>query len=496
MRIAIVGVSIEIMLACPVRTGREALQEYSAQAMLDGDLWMIRGMLARLAEAADTQAVPLHWTTALPGGPMTEDAYASVKCRTLRLLAEHGPFAGILVANHGALEVEGLDCDADTDFVMAIRRLAGPDVPIGVALDLHGDMTPELLQATTVFSVLRTAPHRDDRQTGYRVADQLIRVLKTGIRPRKAAVSIPILAPGEVAVTSLTPGRELYGALPSYDAKPGMIEANILLGFAWNDLPRTAVTALAVSDGDADVARAEALDLAARIWSQRGEFRLRMETAEVDAGLALAARCPERPVLLSDSGDNTTAGAAGDLTLVLQAALDHPDIDDPVVAGITAPRTVAALIAAGVGRSVAIELGAEHVSRPESHRRVTATVEACGETLLLGGFQPYRSQEAAWARVRIGRIVATFHALPIGITTPHHFEAMGIHPTAHKAYVVKLGYLHPQLEDSAARHILLLSDGTSQLDMTRLTWKRLHRPAYPLDRDFEWTPEAGLYGDR
>jgi microcystin degradation protein MlrC len=72
---------------------------------------------------------------------------------------------------------------------------------------------------------------------------------------------------------------------------------------------------------------------------------------------------------------------------------------------------------------------------------------------------------------------------------------MGIDPLAHKAYVVKLGYLHPQLEDIRGRHILLMSDGTSQLDMTRLPWKVLPRPTYPLDPDMDWTAEANLYGD-
>jgi microcystin degradation protein MlrC len=54
-----------------------------------------------------------------------------------------------------------------------------------------------------------------------------------------------------------------------------------------------------------------------------------------DEGLACAARCAERPVFVLDSGDNTTAGAAGDLTLVLQAALDRPETGDMVITGIT-----------------------------------------------------------------------------------------------------------------------------------------------------------------
>lgn len=196
MRVAIVGFSVEIMLASPVETGLPVLQHFTPEQMRHGDVWMVRGVLARLAEEADIEAVPLYWATALPGGPTTPDAYALVKDKTLQLLRENGPFDGIVVVNHGALEVEGLDRDADTDFVSAIRAQAGADMPIAIALDLHGDMTPELLAAGTVFSVLRTAPHRDDKETGYRAADQLIRVIRQGLKPRKAAVRIPMPIPG------------------------------------------------------------------------------------------------------------------------------------------------------------------------------------------------------------------------------------------------------------------------------------------------------------
>ena len=56
-------------------------------------------------------------------------------------------------------------------------------------------------------------------------------------------------------------------------------------------------------------------------------------------------------------------------------------------------------------------------------------------------------------------------------------------------------HLYLRLEDISGRRILLLSDGTSQLDMTRLLWARLPRPTHPLDRDITWTPQNGLYGD-
>jgi microcystin degradation protein MlrC len=131
-----------------------------------------------------------------------------------------------------------------------------------------------------------------------------------------------------------------------------------------------------ISETDADLAKATALDLTARIWDQRQEIQLRMETAETAEGLLRAAHCSERPIYVSDSGDNTTAGAPGDLTLVLQAALDLPEIADIAIPGITAPKTLQSLLAAGIGNSVEIEFGSEHLSRAQTRRKVTKQVDS------------------------------------------------------------------------------------------------------------------------
>ncbi|WP_319518522.1 M81 family metallopeptidase [uncultured Martelella sp.] len=493
LRIAIVGLSVEALIGSPLKTDSDAMQTYRAKELPENNLWLVRGILARIEEERDVEAVPLLWSTALPGGALTLANYEQIKAETCALLKENGPFDGVVIANHGALEVDDLHVQADGDYLAAVRATIGPDVPVSVALDLHGHITPEMLENATVFSALRTAPHRDDKQTGYRACHQLLRVIRTGIRPKTAAVHIPILIAGEQAITPQTPGAHLYASLPAYDSRDGIMEANIMVGFAFNDRPWTGMTAIATSDGDLEQAKAAALDLARDIWNRRDDFILRMETASIEDGLLMAAETTEKPVYVSDSGDNTTAGAPGDLTTVLQAALKDPRLGNAVFAGIYAPELVAQALAAGKGASIDFELGAEHISLPGGRMKVTGTIEGYGAELVLGGFQPYRSAEGGWAAIRIGDVIATFHNLPIGITTPAHFRAMGIDPVAHSYYVVKLGYLHPQIQDIAARHILLLTGGTVDLNLAARDWKHVPRPVYPVDPTMDWSPESGLY---
>lgn len=494
-RIAIVGVSVEALIESPFKTDTDAMQTYRGEELPANNLWLIRGALARLAEEADVEAVPLFWATALPGGSLTRPNYEAIREETCALLRQHGPFQGVLVANHGALEVDGMNIQADADYLQAVRDTVGQEVPIAVALDLHGHMTEQMLKAGTVFSALRTAPHRDDKQTGYRAAHQLLRVLRTGIKPKTAAVHIPILSAGEQAITTQEPGGSLYAALPGFDSRDGIMEANILVGFAFNDRPWTGMTALVTSDGDADVATAGALDLAQMIWNRRDAFVLRMVTADMLPGLLMAAESDVRPVYVSDSGDNSTAGAPGDLTGVLQAILADQRLGNSVVAGIYAPKLVTQALAAGTGSTIEFELGAEHISAPGTRLKVSGQVMGCGPQLVLGGFQPYRSAEGGWACIKIGTVLATFHNLPIGITTPAHFRAMGIDPMEHAFYVVKLGYLHPQIEDIAARHILLLTEGTVSLNLAAREWRWVKRPVYPVDRAIDWSPASGLYSN-
>jgi len=480
-RIAIAGISIECLERSPVRACYEDFDIHRGEQLFDQGLSFIPGMVDRLKAEAGVQICPLLWAGALPNGLVEAGAYARLKGEILARLEAEGPFDGVIISGHGALEVEGLGRHGETDYITAVRRVIGPRVPLGIAFDLHGNITAEIARAGTVFDALRTAPHVDHHETGWRTADQLLAVIQKGLNPPNAFVPVPILISGEQAVTSQEPARSLYAGLKTYDAVPGMLDVLLMVGFAFNDLPWCSMSVLATHANDGAAAAKAARELAGQVWSRRKEFVLSMETAPVKEGVqrALAAVQAQRPVYLSDSGDNVTAGATGDTTLVLRELLEQ-HAADAVVAGIFAPQTVHTCRAAGLGASVDLPIGAEQRSLPCEPLTVPAVVEGLG------------ADEGGWARLRIEGVTATFHTRRVGITTRQQFHQLGIDSQTHAIYVVKLGYLFPELAEIAGRHILLLSPGVAGLDFPSQQWVRVPRPIYPLEAGMTWEADSTI----
>jgi hypothetical protein len=53
VRLAIAGISVEVRLNLTARDGDAAVQHYDADALREGDLWLVRGVLEGLVEDSD-----------------------------------------------------------------------------------------------------------------------------------------------------------------------------------------------------------------------------------------------------------------------------------------------------------------------------------------------------------------------------------------------------------------------------------------------------------
>ena len=54
--------------------------------------------------------------------------------------------------------------------------------------------------------------------------------------------------------------------------------------------------------------------------------------------------------------------------------------------------------------------------------------------------------------------------------------------------VIKLGYLMAPLHEIAPREILALTPGYADMELSRLPYRYVTRPIFPLDTDFPWHP--------
>ncbi len=470
MRIAIAGLAHETNTFSTLPTTYDDFRAARGEALLTTPPWQ--------QEQAQHTLFPTCVAHASPSGLVTEDAFTRYLTEMLDGIRSALPLDGVLLHLHGAMEVERIG-DGETAILRAVRDLIGPGPLIAVTLDLHANLAPEVVALSDIVTAYRTAPHRDVAATRERGARLLLDSLRSGVRPVTRMVKLPLLVAGEAAVTEVEPAASLYARLPHCDALPGVLTSSILIGCAWTDSPYTSVSTV-VTGTDAAVAATAAHRLAAEVWQVRDRFAIDSPTAPVDEAIRMAYASSVRPVFISDSGDNPTAGAAGDVPVFL-ARLVELDARDVLVAGMPAPDAVTACFAAGTGSRVSVELGGQLDRTSGYPYRAEVTVKRLVPEVT--GIPPR-------ALVSIGGVDVVLQNDRLPFTEMRHFHTMGVNPADYKAVVVKLGYLFPELRDYAPAHIMALSPGFGDQRLDRLPYRRLRRPIYPLDPDTQWSAAA------
>jgi len=440
------------------------------------------GIVATLQARSDVTLVPSVTAHAMPGGVVERGAFETLKGALLE--AAHD-VDGACIFLHGAMRAEGVDY-AENDILTALRAKLGPDVPIMIALDMHANIVAETARTVEAMVAYHTAPHDDTYETGAKAAEMLLRRLDGG-RLAMGFAKVPFLLPGEKAETSVGAMREMMQVVAGLEAQPGIVSASLMNGHCWADVPDIGVIAVVVTDGDAALAQAEADRLVAAFWARRADFDFHTEAYPVDEAVRVAMAAPESTVFLSDSGDNPGAGGTTDVTAVLESLLRQgagSQSAGVVVASIWDAESVAACIAAGVGREVSLEIGGKLDTRHSKPLPVTGVVRLISDgDYYWGGVRaPERLAH------RGDTVVLTVEGVDVILTAerqsyvePAQFHSLGIDPLAYKIVVPKRGYLTTPLQAISPRSILAVSPGVTNCDVRQLDYRRVQRPMYPLD---------------
>jgi microcystin degradation protein MlrC len=345
-RILIAECMQEISSFNPLQSGYDHFsvqrgEELYRQANLNS---AIGGALAVFRDASGVAIVPAYSARAGSAGLLSAAGWQRLSEEFVAsVVANLADIDGIYVSLHGAMGADG-ELDPEGFLLAQIRRLAGPQMPIVISLDLHGILTDRMLRQIDGLTIYHTYPHVDFADTGARAARLLLRLMARPTRCVIARVVIPALVRGDELITKSGCYGDLVRDCQRIERDGTALAAGIMIGNPFTDVPELCSQVLVMTDGDAARARQEAVRLAREFWPQR--FRMQGKLISLERAVA-QARTMVGPVLFTDAADATSSGASGDSNAIL-------------VGQIVDPAAAAAAHAAGVGATIEVTLGGCH----------------------------------------------------------------------------------------------------------------------------------------
>lgn len=418
-----------------VDTGQAVIGQYA------NTFHEIAGFIAG-ADEFDYALYPLTAANATPAGPLTAETYETLVTQLLEALKGAPRLDGLLLALHGAMVAENYP-HADAETVRRVRELMGPDFPIVVTHDYHGNVPEALVADANALIIYKTTPHIDQRERGLQAASILTRTIRGEIKPTSAIVKPEVLFNIVYHNTSLPPMQPLMQAAIALEQQPGILACSIAAGYQYADVPAMGPSIVVVTDNDPALARQEAERLGQMMWAIRDQLKPAILGPDAAVQRAMAAR--QGPVALFDLGDNVGGGSAGDATTLLKALLDHKA--DGWVMTLYDPEAVEQCAQAGIGATVSLQAGGKTDDMHGSPVPITGRVR----TLHSGAYMETERRHGGGRYFNQGLTVV----LEIGRKTPesggllilnsqriypnsiHQITSVGIQPSQQRILVAK-----------------------------------------------------------
>lgn len=434
------------------------------------------GFLDGLA-AEEIEIVPLLATFAVPSGTISAGAYERIAGELLADLAAARPLDGLLLALHGATVSQEFP-DADGELLRRVRTFTGPDLPIVTTLDLHANVSSQMIGLATATIAYRSNPHLDQRERGREAAALLLRTIRGEVYPVQALETPPMLIQISKQHTAAEPASLLYQDLAHVLTWPRILSASVTMGFYYADVAEMGAAFFAVADGDPALARKAARYLADRAWQRREALTGTLPSPAEAVAAAIAS--PRAPIVLMDVGDNVGAGSPADSTVLFDEVLRQNGRDALVI--LYAPEAAAACLAQGPGRRIQLE-------KP-------VAIEGIVRTLSDGHFEEREVRHGGWGVCDQGltAVVETeqghsvvFTSLRMAPMSLQQILSLGIQPQRKKILIVK-GVVAPRAayEPVAAEVVLVDTPGVTSDNPRHFVYQHRRRPLYPLEPDAEY----------
>jgi len=306
------------------------------------------------AQALGVEIVSAAASSMKPSGPCVREAFEEARDRLIALMVEEyesQPFDGIALFMHGACAALGHP-DVEREILELLRERLGNKLPIGVVMDLHGNLSYEMVALCDIAMGCKNYPHTDEYEQGRNMFRLLVDKIEKGYDTYCSLVKLPWHMVPAQGVTTSGPARDVQQLCIQHEREdPQLLQASFFQGFPYADVPICSVSFLTVAK-TRQCADRHAKELACYAWNRRADFAVPLYSAQ--EAVALAMRAP-KPALIHESSDNPGGGTPGDGTHLLRELLR---VNVPSAFGFIFDPEVAELAKkAGVGSYISCKLG-------------------------------------------------------------------------------------------------------------------------------------------
>ncbi len=442
----------------------------------------VPGFLGVLAEAGATP-VPLLAAYAAAYGPMTRECFDTLVGDMEARLAAAAPVDGVLLALHGALVVAD-EPDGDGEVIARMRRIVPEHVPIGVSLDLHGHITPKMLQQNCFHVGYQEYPHTDMYETGQRTARLLLDAIAGRRRPVMALAKRPVLISPVCGRTADGPLRPVVEEARRMEDAGEVLHASLFPVQPWLDVPDLGFAALVCADNNLHAAELAAKKLADMALALRRNFVPELMPLDEAVRIGLLS---EGLTVVADGGDAPTGGAAADSPAVLRALLaagaDKADrlsyltLCDPPAAAAAAQVRPGATVSLSVGHALSRQDG-----EPVGIAGVVRLVSDGEYAMRDAGATGMAMKMGPTAVIAVGSIRLLLRSTPSMEWDTAMYRSQGLDPSAAALVFVKSpAHFRVAYAPLAARILVADTPGPTCTNMRRIPFRRVTRPLFPLD---------------
>ena len=393
---------------------------------------------------------------------------------------------GVLLHLHGAMVAQSHE-DAEGELLRRLRAKLGPDVPIVVTLDLHGNITEAMAANANALIAVRTYPHIDHYEMAIKGGELLQRAMLGEIKPVTVIAKRPMLRGLDGGRTQSGPMRELIDRGEAAEKAGEALVVSVCSGFTAADIRDVGPSVTVTTDANPAAGRAIAESFMDYAWETRAyvgivDWTIADAVAHAKAGESSTGG----PLVMSDGTDNPGSGHYGDTTDILRAMI-AADLQNACFYAIYDPAAALQCAAIGAGNTGTITLGGKHDAQ-FGGGPLTLTGEVA--TLSGGRFRAFGPMGGGvWrdkglsALFRVGGVEICIITNNGQLVDLAQLTSLGVDPTSKDTIAVKSKHHFRACTTPIAREIITVDGGGlgSAILSNPAGYKRVRRPIWPID---------------